>query len=182
MPAPEPRPWRGRVYRHIPAGSPFGLLDTHLAARSHENRWNVPGEPTLAFAGNHGGMADELSRHFQRDRDPALLSHLQDRRVFSLELRLQRVFDLTDPDVTRELGISDAPACFDDRALARATAGFLRHVRLADGIVTPSLAFPANASHWHVVVFLDRLSEPIEAAVSQVASVGILPIEGRETG
>ena len=61
------RPWRGRVYRHIPGSSPCGPLETRFAARSQENRWNRAGEPTLYFAGDRAVLIGEFARHFERD-------------------------------------------------------------------------------------------------------------------
>lgn len=172
MPVPEPRAWQGRVYRHIPAGSPFEPLDTHLAARSRENRWNREGEPTMVFASSRDVLTAELAQHLRRDRAAELASLLQERRLVAVELELDRVFDLTDRSVAAELGIEDAPSCFGDRALARATAAFLRHVRGADGIVVPSLAFPDDPACWNLVVFLDRLSQTLAERVRTVEPAG----------
>lgn len=167
MTAFDPRPWHGVVYRQIPAQSPFPPLDTHLAGRSREQRWNAPGEPTLLLADSVETVRAELAAHFQRDRHPELATLLQERRVYAIELSLERVFDLTDAAVIDGLAIPNAPGSFADRAVARATAGFLRHVRGAHGIVVPSLALPANPAHWNLVVFLERMPS-LEAVVANL--------------
>ena len=167
MPAPDPHPWHGTVYRHIPAQSPFPPLDTHLADRSREQRWSAPDEPTLLLADSVETARAELAAHFQRDRHPELAPLLQERTIFSIELTLERIFDLTDAAVIDGLAISNAPGCFADRAAARATAGFLRHVRGAQGIVVPSLALPVNPAHWNLVVFLERIPS-LEAVVTNL--------------
>lgn len=168
MPVPQPRPWQGRVFRHIPAGSPFGPLDTHFAGRSRENRWNLPGEPTLVFAGSRDLLQREFSAHLVRDRDPELAALIRPRQVFECDVALERLFDLTDPVVLDGFGIQQAPDCFADRAIARATAGFLRHVRGADGLLVPSMVARDDRSQRNLVVFLDRLGQPLEASVSVV--------------
>lgn len=166
------RPWRGQVLRHIPGASPFGPLETHFAARSRENRWNRAGEPTLYFASDRAVLIGEFARHFERDRAPELAGLVQTRRVFEIELSLARVFDLTDPAAVTELGISSAPSCFLDRAVARATAGFLRDVIGVQAILTPSVAFLDQPEHHNLVLFLDALETPLDEIVQRVTPVG----------
>jgi RES domain-containing protein len=166
------RPWRGRVYRHIPGSSPFGPLDSHFAARSHENRWNRAGEPTLYFASDRAVSIGEFARHFERDRAPELAGLVQTRRVFELEVSLSRVFDLTDPSSTAALGITGAPSCFLDRTIARATAGFLRDVIGVEAILTPSIAFLDQPEHRNLVLFLDRLEVPLRDIVQSISPAG----------
>jgi RES domain-containing protein len=177
---PEPRPWSGTVYRHLPAGSPYGPLDTRFAARSRENRWNRAGEPTLVLAGNRELPAIEFGRHIAHDRNNELAALYQQRQVFAIELRLHRVFDLTDAATLDALGIEDTPACFADRSRARATAGFLRHVRNADGLLVPSLAALEDPTHWNLLVFLDRLSELLATAVQRTTPLGTFQPERLE--
>jgi hypothetical protein len=169
---PEPCPWNGTVYRHLPAGSPYGPLDTRFAARSQENRWNRAGEPTLVLAGDRDLPGIEFGRHIAHDRNTELAALYQQRQVFAIELRLNRVFDMTDVATLDALGIEDAPECFADRSLARAMAGFLRHVRNADGLLVPSLAEFDAPERWNLLVFLDRLTEPLAAAVQRVTALG----------
>jgi RES domain-containing protein len=169
--APAPRSWHGTVYRHLPVGSPYGPLDTRFAARSRENRWNLAGEPTFVLAGDQELLVQELRQHIARDRDAALVPHYVPRQIFALELRLRRVFDLTDRSTIEALGIQDAPECFGERAVARATAGFLRHTRDADGLLVPSLIAPDDPAGWDLIVLIDRLTEPLEAAVTRVTTL-----------
>ena len=113
----------------------------------------------------------ELRRHIARDRDAALGPLYLPRQVFAIELRLHRIFDLTDPATNDALGIQNAPDCFGDRAVARATAGFLRHTRDADGLVVPSLVAPDDPTRWNLLVLLDRMTEPLDAAVQRVTAM-----------
>jgi RES domain-containing protein len=69
-------PWTGLAYRHIPAGSPYSVLDFRFAGSSSDNRWNVAGEPTLYLAGDYGVVLAEYARHFDHERalrEPQLL-------------------------------------------------------------------------------------------------------------
>ena len=61
---PLARPWSGAAFRHIPAGSPVGVLDFRFAGRSADNRWNAQGEPTVYLASDRGVALAELARHF----------------------------------------------------------------------------------------------------------------------
>jgi hypothetical protein len=166
--APSPHPWTGTVYRHLPADSPYGTLDTRFAARSRENHWNLAGDPTLVLASDPELPALEFGRHIVRDRDAELAACYRQRQLFAIELRLHRVFDLNDAATLGALGIEGAPQCFTDRSRARATAGFLRHARDADGLLVPSLAAIDDPARWNLVVFLDRLIEPLDAAVQRI--------------
>lgn len=177
MTAPEPTPWQGRVFRHIPSESPFAPLDPRFAARSRDNRWNLPGEPTLIFGSNRDLLDREFAAHFSRDRAPELIALVRPRQVFECAVRLNRLFDLTDPAILAALGIAQAPECFGDRATARATAGFLRHVRAADGLLVPSMVARDDRSQWNLVVFLDRLDVPIEQAIEVVQAAGTFGTE-----
>lgn len=126
----------------------------------------------MVFASSREVLTAELAQHFRRDRAAELASLLRERRIVAVELELDRVFDLTDRTVVADLGIEDAPSCFGDRAMARATAAFLRYVRGAEGIVVPSLAFPDDPTRWNLVLFLDRLSQTLAERVRTVEPAG----------
>jgi hypothetical protein len=166
------RPWRGQVLRHIPGSSPFGPLETRFAARSRENRWSRQGEAALSFASDRMVLIGEFARHFEGDRAPELAGLVQTRRIFELELELARVFDLTDPSATGALGIANAPSCFLDRNVSRATAGFLRDVIGVDAILAPSVIFLDRPEHRNLILFLDRLDRPLQQLIERVTPVG----------
>ncbi len=172
-----PRPWQGSVYRHIPAGSPYGPLDARFAGGSRENRWNRAGEPTLVFASDQTLAIQEFTWHIARDRDASLAPLYRTRQLFQIELQLDRVFELTDAVTIDALGIADAPACFDDRATARATAGFLRHTRHADGLVVPTSLAPGDSTRWNLVVFLEQLRDPLHVIARSVTPLGTFQLD-----
>lgn len=166
-------PWSGDALRHIPADSPYGVLDVRFAGLGPECRWNEPGIPTLYLAGDDGVLIAEWGRHFAVNRTPALQSQTLERAVFRLTLAVERVIDLRDPAVWRDLSLDDAPVCFLDVAVARATATFIRRTTAAQGIVVPSAGFLDRLDRWCLVLFLEKLPEPA-AFVTAVAPLGLL--------
>lgn len=173
----DPIPWHGRVYRHLPVDSHRSPLDPALAARSRENRWNLAGELTMTFASDRALLAEEFHAHLRANRDPELRTLVRPRRIYAIELRLERVFDLTDPAVLAQLQIPDAPGCFADPAIARATAGFLRHARNAQAILVPSLLHLDDPGRWQLVVFLECLPSPLEEIVTLIEPLGTFQID-----
>jgi RES domain-containing protein len=166
-------PWSGAACRHIPDGSPYSVLDTRFAARSQTNRWNRPGEPTLYFASDHAVLIGEFARHLRDERNPSLGPLMPPRRMYDLQLRLDAVLDLRDPAVCAALSLSDAPSCFLDRDVARATAGFIRTTTRAQALLTHSMAFLDAPDHWVMALFLERLDAGSDAVVSRVEPDGI---------
>src|SRR4051794_34004640 len=104
------RPWHGVAYRHIPAGSPFGVLDFRHAGAATDNPWNAAGQPTLYLAGARGVSLAEVARHFREERTAGLAAGLRERAPFRLEVRVDTVFDLTRTEAWQSLGLKDAPA------------------------------------------------------------------------
>lgn len=151
------RAWRGVALRHIPAASPFGVLDFRFAGQSAENRWNEPGHPTLYLAGDEGVLIAEWGRHFATNRTPGLQRATIARAVFALDLAMDRTLDLRDPAVCAALSIGDAPYAFTDVAFARATAHFVRATTAAQALLVPSMAFLDDPTRWCLVAFLDKL-------------------------
>lgn len=149
-------PWRGSACRHLPDGSPFDVLDVRYAGRDPDNRWNQ-GEPTLYVAADGGVALAELARHLRQEASPHLLP-LVSRRLYTLHLRLDRVLDLTSATAWRDLGLNDAPACFLDKSVARATAAFARYALRVQAIRVPSVAFLDRPDRWCLVVFLEQVA------------------------
>lgn len=168
------RSWHGSVYRHIPADSLFGPLDTRFARRSRENHWNRDGEPTLYFVTDRAMLRDEFARHIGQHRAPELAAHVRTRRIFEIALELERVYDLTNPEAIAHLGIANAPACFLDRAVARATAGFLRDAIGVEGIIVPAIAQLHRPGRRFVVLFPDRIERPLSDIARHIEPVGSL--------
>ncbi len=166
------RPWSGIGVRHIPANSRFGVLDLRFAGRSADNRWNYRGEPTLYLASDRAVALAEFARHFEEDRSPGAAQGAVERAVFRLALSLEAVLDLRTPEVQHSLSLRDAPGCFLDREIARATAAFLRRTTSAQALFVPSMAFLDDPERWVLVVFLDKLPTDPAQFVSSVEPAG----------
>src|SRR3954452_10655947 len=149
--------WTGKGCRHIPDGSPFGVLDTKYSSRARENRWNQQGEPTLYLASDHGVLIAEFARHLHDQRTEEIGRATLSRRIFDVDLSVEHVLDLRDPNVCAAMSLSDAPHCFLDREVARATAGFLRRTTEVEALLLPSVAFLDQLERWVMAIFLDKL-------------------------
>jgi RES domain-containing protein len=169
--------WSGAACRHIPDGSPYSVLDARFAARSRTNRWNRPGEPTLYLACDHGVLIGECARHQREERAPALAPGMFARRIYDLHLRLDALLDLRDERAHAALSLRDAPACFLDREVARATAGFLRTTTPAQALLVPSLAFLDDPQRWVLFLFVEKLPDGLEDVVTAVEQDGVFRIE-----
>jgi len=165
--------WSGDALRHIPAGARFDVLDFRYAGRGAENRWNEPGQSTLYLAGDEGVLIAEWGRHFASDRTPRLRQSVVERQVFRLSLTVDHVIDLRTQAVWQELSLDNAPYCFADVGIARATATFIRRTTIAQGMVVPSMGFLDDLDRWCLVLFLDKLPKP-GRFIASVAACGPL--------
>ena len=167
-------PWSGAAYRHLPAGAPYDVLDFRYAGRGADNRWNEPGEPTLYLAGDLGVIIAEFGRHFDVHRDPALKDVTAQRIVYRLEVAVERVLDLRDPRVCQALSLPDAPFCFTDTGIARATARFPRRATAAQALLAPSIAMLDKPDRWIMALFLEKLPADPTRFISGVQVEGPL--------
>lgn len=156
-------PWSGVAFRHLPSQSPYGVLDFRFAGQSADNRWNNQGAPTLYLASDIGVAIAEFGRHFDKDRTPALARTAVARTVYRLDVAIDRLLDLRDPTVWQALSLQNAPQCFLDKAIAGATANFLRATTPAQGLLVPSAAFLDQLDRYVLALFLEKL--PADASV-----------------
>lgn len=160
--------WSGTALRHIPAGGRFDVLDFRFAGRGVDNRWNAPGQPTLYLAGDEGVLIAEWGRHFALNRTPTLKQQTVERAVYALTLAIDGVIDLRDNAVCDALSLANAPFCFTDLAVARATAYFIRTTTDAKALLVPSMGFLDDLDRWCLVIFLDKLPADPRSFVSAV--------------
>ena len=159
--------------RHIPDG-PFDVYDFSRAGLADDNRWNVRGEPTLYLARDRDVALAEWARHLDVDRASALAPLTRRRKVYRFEVNLDQVLDLCDPAAWQALSLSGAPEVFLDKAVARATAQFIRRTTPAVAVLTPSVAFLDRLDQWVLAIFLDKLggTDAIRNALPAVAGDG----------
>jgi hypothetical protein len=149
------------------------VLDTRFAGRTNENRWNRQGQPTFYVAGDHGVLIAEFARHLKEQRTPAMGKGMIARRIYDFELSLPHTLDVRDPRVIAALSLANAPACFLDREVARATADFLRQTTPAEALLLPSIAFLDQPERWVMAIFLEKLPDGIDGVVSSVTKDGL---------
>jgi RES domain-containing protein len=166
--------WSGAALRHIPAGSPFDVLDFRYAGRGTDNRWNEQGSPTLYLAGDEGVLIAEWGRHFATNRTAQLQRMTVERSTFSLELSIDSVLDLRSEDVCNVLSLDNAPYCFADTRAARATANFVRRTTDAQALLVPSMGFLDDLERWCLVAFLEKLPPDPRSFISVVTPRGPL--------
>ncbi len=159
-------PWRGTAIRHIPAHSRFDVLDTRFAGLAADNRWNEAGEPTLYLAGDLAVALAEYARHLRDDVGISGTPLIHERAVYQIDVRVDAVLDLRDPQIRSAIGLRGGARRFLDRGAARATARFLRLTTSAEGLLVPSVAFLDDLSRWNLVLFLDKLPADVTSYMS----------------
>lgn len=168
------QPWSGLAWRHIPADSPYDVLDFRFAGRSAENRWNEQGAPTLYLAGDEGVLVAEWGRHFQTDRSARLQQTTVERSTYSLEVTIDHVLDLRSAKICHALSLDNAPHCFADFGIARATANFVRSTTIAQAVFAPSMGFLDDPERWCLVAFLEKLPPDPRSFITSVTPRGTL--------
>jgi len=149
-------PRSGIAYRHIPAGSPYGVLDFRFAARATENRWNHAGDPTFYLACEAAVAIAEFARHIDVDRPPGLAASVSPRQLYRIDVRLVALLDLRDVRLLTLLGIADTAGYLLDKRKARALATFIRTNTDAQAVLVPSVAFLDDLTRWNCVLFLEK--------------------------
>lgn len=170
------QPWSGLAYRHIPADSPYGVLDFRFAGLGTTNRWNVPGERTLYLAGDRAVAIAEFARHV-RDDYGQFARLLPEHRLFRLEIAIDLTLDLRDAALVQQLSLHNAPTGFLDRLVARAVAGFLRATTPAQAILVPSVPFLDDPRRCLVVCFLDKLPPDLTQWIASVQAEGAFSLK-----
>lgn len=171
-------PWSGHALRHIPdvPGKNYDIYDFSYCGKSAENRWNVVGERTLYLAKEKDVALAEFARHFEVNRTPTLATQTHRRKVYRFQVCLDRVLNLCDPQVWLALSIKEAPECFREKRVARATAQFIRNTTETQGIQVPSIAFLDNVEQWCLVLFLEKLPQNPQQYLPRVEEDGYFQI------
>ncbi|MEA5508791.1 RES domain-containing protein [Crocosphaera sp. UHCC 0190] len=168
-------PWSGQGFRHLPDGN-YNVYDFQYAGLATNNRWNVQGEATLYLAGSLDVVVGEWSRHFQFDRPQQLSTKTKRRKVYGFEVRLNQTLNLCQAEIWQELSLANAPHCFLDKKIARATAQFIRQTTDVEAIFVPSMAFLDQLDKWVLVLFLEKLPYESQTFLPVVQDFGFLNI------
>ena len=171
------QPWSGKAYRHLPDGN-YNVFDFSYTGLANNNRWNIQGEQTLYLAGSVDVAVGEWSRHFQFDRPQKLAAKTKRRKVYCFDVQLNHTLNLCDCICWQQLSLKDAPNCFLNKNIARATAQFIRASTVVEAIFVPSMVFLDRLDKWVLVIFLEKLpiNEPLEF-LPEVTDYGYLNLE-----
>jgi RES domain-containing protein len=170
-------PWTGVGYRHLPSDIPAdGVLDFSYLGLSRTNRWSSYGEKTLYLAGDMGVAVSEWGRYLDIGRTPSLGRQAATRMAYRLDVVVDRVLDLRDPEVWSDLSLTNAPACFLQIEIARATAHFIRRTTDAQGLFVPSVAMRDKLDRWNLVLFVEKLPEDPARFITRVAVAGPMSV------
>ena len=168
------RPWGGVGVRHIPANSPYGVLDTRFAGLVGDNRWNRAGDPTFYIASDQGVALAEFARHFKEREDAALAPLAVERALYELSVDIQALLDLREIAVRAALGFHGGARRFLDAEVARATATFIRRTTSAEALLVPSVAFLDDPARWNLVLFLEKMPPDLRTFI-KVTPAGAVP-------
>jgi RES domain-containing protein len=162
------KPWKGFGVRHIPANRikngkeiENDPLDFRYCGKGNNNRWNSIGESTLYLAMERDVALVEWGRHLTINRSSGLKNKLKKRNVFLLDLELEYTLDLRDKKVWKTLSLSNAPDCFNNIKTAQVIASYLRNITKLQALFVPSIGFQDDLTKWCLVIFLDKLDEPL---------------------
>jgi RES domain-containing protein len=170
-------PWTGIGYRHLSSDIPAsGVLDFSFLGLSRTNRWSVYGEKTLYLAGDIGVAVSEWGRYVETGRTPLLGHQVVTRTVYRLDVTVDRLLDLRDREVWSDLSLTNAPACFLDMSIARATAHFIRRTTEAQGLFVPSVAMLDKLDRWNLVLFIEKLPADPARFIRRVDVAGPLSV------
>ncbi len=134
----DPAPWTGQAFRHMFGDHPPDAENTRGA------RWNPPGVAAIYTSLTRGGALAEAEHQIaiQPIRPRAR------RTVYTLEITLASVLDLTDPALLQHLGVGPAELAADDMIACRQLGG-AAHWLERDGLLLPS----ARSSATNLVTF-----------------------------
>ncbi len=86
---------------------------------------------------------------------------------------MEYTLDLRDPAVCAALALTNAPYCFLDRDIARATARFVRRTTPAQALLVPSVALFDQPDRFALVLFLEQLPREPRAFITSVQPDGV---------
>lgn len=175
------RPWSGPAFRHIPAEGAHDVRDLRFAGRRGAGRWHWQGQRTLYLASDAGVAIGEFARHLAVDRGGSVTPAR--RAVYEVRLDVDRALDLREQSVLAMIGRDDAPACWLDERIARATATFFRDTLDVQALIVPSVAYLDDPGRFNIVAFLENLPERVRTFLPRArrrSTVTVEPAEAAE--
>lgn len=146
------KPWQGTGYRHQPANSPYPVTDSRFLGMN-AGRWSRKGEKAYYVACDPSVMATEFARWLKTEAGAVSPSA---RDVFELEIQLNRVLDLRDPQVQAALGITSVTDFFHvDHCQTYAA---MARINDAEAILVPPMGTLDKPETWNLVVFTEAFN------------------------
>ena len=173
--ADEILPWAGTAFRHIPADAAHDVRDLRYAGRRSAGRWHWQGQRTLYLASDAAVAISEFARHLAVDRGGSALPAR--RSLYELRFEAERVVDLRRPSVLALIGRDDAPQCWFDVRIARATATYFRDALGVEALIVPSLAHLDAPDRFNVVGFLENLPERVRTFLPRARRRSTVTVE-----
>jgi len=136
--AVKPAAWAGQAFRHMFGDYPPDVENTRGA------RWNPPGVAAIYTSLARDGALAEAEHQIAVQPIPPRAR----RTIYTLELTLARVIDLTDAELLLNLGIVASELIADDMIACRQLGG-AAHWLERDGLLLPS----ARSSNTNLVIF-----------------------------
>jgi RES domain-containing protein len=173
--ADEIRPWAGTAFRHIPADAAYDIRDLRYAGRRSAGRWHWQGQPTLYLASDAAVAIGEFARHLAVDRGGVAVPAR--RAVYELRFEAERVVDLRSLSVLALIGRDDAPQCWLDERIARATATYFRDALGVQALIVPSVAHLDASDRFNVVGFLENLPDRVRSFLPRARRRSTVSVE-----
>jgi RES domain-containing protein len=136
------------------------------------NRWSEDGMPAIYLAGDIGLTLVEAGRHLPEDPVAS-----QTRVIWTLRVEVSGIVDLRAGEVRTALSLDD-DHWFLDRARCLTVVRIVRGSPGASGMLVPSAGLPDDPDRWNLVLYPDRLTEPLPAVVLEPAEVGQVAMYG----
>lgn len=164
------KPWQGTGYRHQPANSPYSVTDTRFLGIT-PGRWNRKGEKAYSVACDPAVSATEFARWLKTEAG-AVTPNARD--MFELEIKLERVLDLRDPQVQAALGIAGITD-FSPWDHCQAFASMAR-ISDAEAMLVPPMGTLDKPETWNLIVFTEAFNGTT-SFVQQHRHVGVIQVK-----
>jgi RES domain-containing protein len=150
--------WSGRTFRWTFEGTPPDRANTRGA------RWNPPDVAALCTSLSRNGVIAESDYLIAAQGIPPVRA----RHIYTLELELRSILELTDKALLKELGIDAGALASADHSKCQLVGGAAERLG-HDGLIVPS----ARSAARHLVVFVNR--RPFGASLEVVETEIIAP-------
>ncbi len=152
----ESGPWAGQTFRHMFGDYPPEAENTRGA------RWNPPGVAAIYTSlAREGALAEAEHQIAVQPVRPRAR-----RTLYTIEITLTQVLDLTDTNLLQELGVGEAELAADDMAMCHDLGGAAHWIG-CDGLLVPS----ARSANTNLVIFPANREDGARFEISNSESI-----------